>query len=739
MDKAAFLARAAAGFRGAKVKEEYLDTALRNLERWLQDPQFAAALPQLERLLEKPDALFDAFFREIPFGTGGRRGPVGYGTNRFNHFTLATSIQGHAEFLRRRFPGSRDLSVVVAYDVRRFADLRGVYDRGRPNALLGMTSKDFAEIAASVYSANGVRVWMPDPEGGAYLSTPELSFAIIREKASGGLNISASHNHPDDNGAKIYNSHGGQEVPPVDEDLATIVEKTTSAESMPFETAVARGLVRWLAPEVHEAYLEMNRQVSRDGALRSARIVFTPLHGTGFHSAGAALQRAGFDVEVYPDQAEPDGAFPSVPFRSPNPEVPQSLLGAKEHARKRGADLVLGTDPDADRLGMMAPHAGEWVFFTGNEIGIILINYLLSHGERPKAGRRPFVVTTVVTTSLFGRMAKARGVQVLDDLGVGFKYIAEVLSAIEEKGTFRHLRARPEDFLIAIEESHGYLVVPHVRDKDAAGAAVLLGEIASLLKDSGRSFVDYLDEAYREFGYVRNALVSTVMLGASGFVRMRQIQDRLRESPPAAIGGRKVLELTDRWDESGPWGKIQSATDRLSRDLLTFRLEGGARLTLRPSGTESKNKIYVEVCGEPLGKDATDGALARDKERIDAAARDLARSFTREMLSTVDISLPDYALDVSDLVALEWKQDFAEKFLPELIARVERGGSEGERGALGAWIDRRLSPYGADARLLVAGAVRSYLDLEPPPPRVREALVEAFSLAGASREDPSGR
>lgn len=713
-------------FAQIKVSDALRQKAEENLSRWLEEDGFADARPQLESLIERKsfNLLFDAFFQDIPFGTGGRRGPVGFGPNRLNPFTVATSIEGHSRFLKKKFPSVEQLSVVVAYDVRVFTDLRGVYDRNRPNPLLGLTSRDFARIAASVYAANGIKVWMPDPSKDRLLATPELSFAIRHQHAQGGLNISASHNHPDDNGAKIYNDRGSQEIPPVDEELARIVEATAAARSLPFDEAVERGLVQWLPDDVAAAYLETNARVSRDPSRRSAKIVFTPLHGTGFCSAGSALVAAGFDVELFKDQARADGTFPTVPFRSPNPEVPQSLLAAMEHAREVGADLVLGTDPDADRLGMMAPHDGEWVFFNGNEIGALLAHYVFAKAGPLRPGIDRFGVTTVVTTSIFSRLAKAFGVKVVDDLGVGFKYIADVINTIEARGKYRDITSTVEGFLIGIEESHGYLVVPGIRDKDAAGAAVLLAEIASILKDEGKSFTKRLDAIYREYGYVRNFLVSTVMLGATGFSNMRRIQESLRKDPPTAIGGRKVLRAEDRWNEKGPQGKIVSETDRMSRDLLTFVLEGDARVILRPSGTESKNKVYVEVSGKPLGLSASEDALSAEKLRIEEAARALGRAFTKLMLSRIEVRLPDYALEISDLVALENKIELAERILPELVQRLEKAAPGPE---LETWLDGRLKPFGADARLLVEPAVVAFVAAAQMPPRVETALRGLFT------------
>jgi len=730
--KESSIERAREGFAKLQASEALRKRAEANLALWLADERFRDAWPQVERLIDSGNAglVFDAFFQDLPFGTGGRRGPVGFGPNRMNPHTVATSVEGHSHFLRERFPAT-ELSVVVAYDVRVFNDLRRVYDPALPNRLLGMSSKDFAMGAAEVYAANGIRVWMPDPSSGRLLSTPELSFSIRSLSAHAGLNVSASHNHPDDNGAKVYNEKGSQEIPPTDEVLARIVEATTAARSVPFAEAVQRGLVRWIPGDVHEEYLRVNADVSRDRSARSARIVFTPLHGAGWGSAGEALERAGFSVEIYPEQASPDGGFPTVPFRAPNPEVREALHGARDHAKRLSADLVLGTDPDADRLGMMAPEGDDWIFFGGNEIGVLLAHYLLVEKRRaPRvSGGRPFAVTTLVTTSLFSRIAHAAGAAVIDDLGVGFKYIADVLNSIEDRKSYRDLCADLDDFVLGIEESHGYLVLTHVRDKDAAGAAVLLAEIASRLRESGTTFAERLDAIYAEFGCVRNLLVSTVMTGAQGFLDIRAIQASLREKPPRDIGGRKIVEFTDRWSEEGPLGPIRSETDRMSRDLLVFALEGGSRIVLRPSGTESKNKVYVETAGSPLGAAAPRTLVAAEKARLDGEARFLAKAFTREMLSRIGVALPDYALEVSDLVSLDGKKDFAGKFLPELLARIQKG-EEGE--PLGVWIDERLRGYGADGRLLVAPGIRAFLQNPGLTGEEARALEAAFFAAGPS-------
>ena len=722
-----FMSLVNAAFAKIDVSEELRDFATHNVQRWLTEERFADAAPQLQQLIEggKFDLLFDAFFQQIPFGTGGRRGAVGFGTNRINRFTISTSIQGHCDFLRRYHP-DEDLSVVVAYDVRCFNDLRGVYDRGTENALLGTSSLDFAKVAASVYAANGVRVWFNDPESKHFISTPELSFSIRKLGAHGGLNISASHNHPDDNGAKIYNARGGQEIPPLDEEMAKIVESIEDARSMPWQEAVDAGLIRWIDASVHDEYVQTNVELSLDAKLRSARIVFTPLHGTGWSSVGETLQKCGFEVEQFPDQAEPDGAFPNVPFRSPNPEVPQSCDKATEWAKGRNADVVLAADPDADRLGMIVPDPDRgWTFLNGNQVGTLLAAYMIENGAASQR-EHPFCVTTVVTTSLFRRIAEASGVQVVSDLPIGFKYIAEVLRQVEDKGCYGDIRATLDDYVVGIEESHGYLVTPLIRDKDAAGAAVLLAEMVSKLKDSGRPVLSWLDDVYRRFGYVRNRLVSTVMLGAKGYLDIRKIQQNLRSDPPQSIGGLKVLQFVDRQDESGPFGKIVSETDRSARDLLTFDLESDVRLVLRPSGTEPKNKIYVEVGAPALGPDASDTALETQKREVDALAGRVAEDFTLVMLERIGVEAPRWALKVSDLVPLTWKLDFGNSLLPEIVERIGAGKKPAD---LKGWIVGRLESYGADGCLLVQDAVRAYIETESPSADVARALEETFELS----------
>ncbi len=699
------LAACARGFEALEVGAEDRATAHANLRRWLEEPSFEVYWPQLEWLVEQEnwDALLDAFFRVLPFGTGGRRGPVGVGTNRFNAFSLASSVQGHAEFLRRHEAGDEH-AVVVVYDVRAYHDLRGVYSKEHPNPLIGITSRDFALIAAEVYAAKGIRVYLPD-EG--YLSTPELSFAIRRMGASAGLNISASHNHPDDNGGKFYNRHGAQHVPPHDEVLAKLVDAVETIERMPIEEAREAGLIESIPSDQHAAYVSLNVAQSLAPDARDAHVVFTPLHGTGVNTVAAVLREAGFRVELVPEEAEPDGRFPAVPFRAPNPEVRESMERAMKLAGEQGADLVMSCDPDADRIGVCARlRDGTWRFLNGNEIACLVTHYkleqLAADGRLPA---KPLVVKTEVTSELLEPITKAFGGTLVGDLLVGFKYHGNILERIEDESYGQGFTL--DDFIVAVEESHGVLVTPEIRDKDAAGAAILLAELAALLKREGKTLADRLDEIFLAYGYYAVRLTSTVMTGAMGLANIRRIQAALRERPPSELAGRRVEKMIDHLDESGIHGPIVSGTDAASRDVLVLRLEGGDRVILRPSGTEPKNKAYVEVRMPALGVDASAEALAAQKEEGDRRALEIGDALTQHMLREIGVDLPRFALRVSGLVSLDDRVDFAERFVPALVKRAQGDDSDPE---LGAWIDENLAAYGKDARGLTGEAMQAFLD-----------------------------
>jgi phosphoglucomutase len=667
------------GFQAVQLDDKLKDAALSNLQEWLCDERFALYRPAIVSLIEdgRYKLLVDSFYRMLPFGTGGRRGAVGVGPNRINPYTVTTSVQGHSQFLKLRFPEA-SLHVVLAADVRCFADMKELYRPGTLGPLEGMTSRSLCQMAAQVYAANGIRVVMADPRENTYVSTPELSFLIYDLQAHGGLNISASHNPPDDNGAKFYNAAGGQEVPPHDEELVKIASQVREALTTGFNEAVDQGLIHFLTREQRMSYIDANLSISLDRSARSAKVAFSSLHGTGITTAAPVLERAGFSVAIVRSQETFDGAFPAVPHHVPNPEVPSAMEAVIDVARREGCDVAMATDPDADRLGVAVPdNAGDWQCLTGNQIGILMAYHILE--TRKQAGLllpSNYVIKTEVTTNLVANIAEAYGVRCIGHLLVGFKYIGDVLDQIDRTGRWNgEFQARSTDFLLAVEESHGVLATEVIRDKDAANGALLIAELASICKDQGSSLYQQLQSIYKKYGYFGTGLKSVVMEGAAGLANIAAIQKRLRESPPTHIAGIKVLEFHDRQDEKGTFGPIKSQTDRESRNVLVFVLEGGARLVLRPSGTEPKNKSYLELAASPVGSDAGDDKLPAQIDEVNRKLDEILTGWVVEMLACIGTRLPPYATRFADSVPLSRKLLFVNVIDPEIrhivVSRVD--------------------------------------------------------------------
>jgi phosphoglucomutase/phosphomannomutase len=641
------LAEATEGFKGIEADAALKDQALRNLSQWLTEFQFAAYRAQLEWLIQTKQwaGLLDRFHQILPFGTGGRRGPVGIGPNRMNLWTLGASVQGHCEYLRERFPGVSPLRVVLAYDVRRFEDKRKNYNPELPNPVLHLSSKSLAHHAAGVYAANRIHAVTVPPDSPCYLATPELSFVIRHLQAHGGLNISASHNPPDDNGGKFYDERGGQPVPPDDQIMADLVDQVASIKELPFAEAVRTGMVQFLDDAPHAAYIELCKRqaIVPPPKSREIKIVFTPLHGVGSMTAMEALQAEGYEVLPVAEQMTPDGMFPNV-TQTPNPEVPASMDRAVNLAKRQAADLVLSTDPDADRLGATAPDRdGNWQFVTGNQIAALLTHFKLSKlaqsGELPES---PIVVKTEVTTGQVTRIARHFKAQIVENLLVGFKYVAEVLWQLERDGQYEDVTGTPLDFVIGVEESHGVLVTPKIRDKDAGGGAVLLADLALDQKRRGRTIPDYLAALAREFGYFRNENVPVAMSGIQGKQQMATMLDALRARPPREIAGLAVTGFEDLRDERGRMGPIKGATDFASRNVLIFHLGDRARIVLRPSGTEPKAKVYVEACTPPCPAGAAAETWHQTCQDVNALVNHLADDFLRQALEPIGMALPGH-------------------------------------------------------------------------------------------------
>ncbi|MFT4622678.1 MAG: phosphoglucomutase [Myxococcota bacterium] len=615
----AWLHAAAHGIRALDLPPHLAEAAVANLGRWVAD--HPADGPTLEHLaaMGRFAALADAFYQTLPFGTGGRRGAIGVGPNRINPHTVGASVQGHVAWLRQRFPGE-DLRIVIAYDVRAFHDVAGVY-AGAPCALLGLSSRGLSEHAARVYAANGVTCWLLPRDAEGWTSTPELSFAIRTLQAHGGLNLSASHNPPDDNGVKVFDQTGAQLVPPHDQSLLDTVAQVGTVAIAEWDAAVADGSIRPLPASIHRDYVATIAALARPGA-RDVHVVYTPLHGTG--CVHEILAAAGFRVTLHAPQAAADALFSTVPGQVANPERPVALAHAI--AAAADADLVLGTDPDADRIGCAVRHADGWVHLSGNAIAVLVVDEMLQR----EWTRTPLVVLTEVTSRLVSRVARAAGAAVVDDLLVGFKYIGELLAHLDDGGTAAGHAASDLVFIAGVEESNGVLVTADIRDKDSGGGALMLALAAARARAAGHTLVDRLAALEARHGVIRNAQVRQSYAGAAGLAKRAALLDALRQAPPATFAGRDVVSFTDHRSPTGRFGPIRSESDAASRNVLVLELgtgphDDGARVVLRPSGTEPKVKVYLQVLGKPgldaAGRAAVEVTLA---ELGDAARAELA-------------------------------------------------------------------------------------------------------------------
>jgi len=469
----------------------------------------------------------------------------------------------------------------------------------------------------------------------------------------------------------------------------------------------------------------VNRRLSLTPDQRGGRIVYTPLNGTGSNTVGRLLRSEGFDVRAVPTQEPFDGAFPDVKFLAPNPEVRSCYAQAERIGDECDADIILTTDPDADRIGLEARRRdGSWQFITGNELIFLVTRFVLD--KRRDLGLLPegsFLLKTLVTSNLVTTIARSYGCKVIPDLLVGFKYHADVLANLEETGSWKELKGQPSGFVLGVEESHGLLLSPAVRDKDAAGAALALAELNAVCVAEGRTLVDELNALYARFGYVSNRLMTTVMTGAAGLDRIRAIQASLRADPPAHVGGRAVLAFQDMADEEGPMGPIKSGTDAAARNVLMLTLEGDVRLAIRPSGTEPKNKIYVEVPGTTPTSDLTPEQLEAERRRCDAESEDLGLAFERLTLARVGIEIVPAASRVSGLLGLDRKVHFGTTFLPALARAAQDANLD-----LAAFVDEALEAYGADPRELVAAGVEHWLTEADLPEDAEERVRVLFGL-----------
>lgn len=512
--------------------------------------------------------LVESFYRDLEFGTGGLRGIMGVGTNRMNKYTVGTATQGLANYLKKSFEGEAEIKIAIAYDSRN-------------------NSPEFAQVAADVLAANGIKVFLFEN----LRPTPELSFAVRYLNCHGGIVVTASHNPKEYNGYKVYWNDGGQLVPPHDKNVIEEVQKITNIDDVKFEGGEAN--ITMISKEVDNAYLDAIKSLSLNPDIisrqKDLKIVFTPIHGTGGEMVPPALERFGFtNVSLVEQQMNPDGNFPTV--RSPNPEEKAAMTMALEQARKLDADLILATDPDSDRVGVgVKDNNGQFILLNGNQSASLLIYYLVNQWEsKGKLTGKEYIVKTIVTSELLKDIAVSRGIESYDVL-TGFKYIAEVIRMNEGTKTF----------IGGGEESYGYLVGDFVRDKDAVSSCCMLAETAAWAKDQGLTMYQLLIDIYKKYGFYLEDLISVTKTGKSGAEEIQKMMANYRQNPPEEINGLHVVALKDykQQVETNLITKKQYPIDLPKSDVLQFLLEGGSKITVRPSGTEPKIKFYFGVKG----------------------------------------------------------------------------------------------------------------------------------------------
>ena len=531
------------------------------IDEWLSAPFDLETQNSVKALIKYPEKLEDAFYTSLKFGTGGMRGVMGVGTNRINKYTLGKSTQGLSNFLKKKYP-SGDLKSVIAFDCRH-------------------QSKGLAKIVADIFTANGIFCYLFSD----LRPTPELSFAVRHLQAHCGIVITASHNPPEYNGFKVYGKDGGQLVPPDDKAIITEIEKTTYKE---IRYKGYSNLLKYIDEKLdsayHQAVLEDAKMNDKDKS--QLKIVFTPIHGTSITAIPQVLKIAGYkQIFVVKEQEKPNGDFPTVV--SPNPEEKQALNLAVKLAEEKQADIILGTDPDSDRLGIVIRDFKQNPYYlSGNQIIVVLTEYLLSKKLAKKLlNKNHFIASTIVSTPMMRLIANAYNIKFRSCL-TGFKWIAELIEN-ESKLTF----------ISGGEESFGFLVGSQVRDKDAVSASLLACELASELKSQGKSIYDFLLECYKKYGIFHERLLSITKEGKAGAEAISKLMQSFRNDPPEKIGGIIVQTIEDyKTSNSKNLKNNHKKEINLSKaDVLIFILEDGSRIALRPSGTEPKIKFYFSV------------------------------------------------------------------------------------------------------------------------------------------------
>lgn len=551
----------------ADFHQHVSSAAAANIERWLSEPKYAEYRDELQEMIDERrwQELEDGFFKVIEFGTGGRRGTTGIGSNRINRVTIGESTQALCQYALHDDPNAHERGVVIACDTR-------------------LSSTELSQYAASVCAGNGFRTYIFE----SFRATPELSFAVRELGAAIGIVISASHNPPADNGFKAYWNDGAQLVAPHDRGVLDMAEAVSKIHAVDYDEAVSSGQIQLVGAEMdgkyHAAVL-----AQAEGEFRDLRIVYSPLHGAGQTNTLPVLRQAGFEVLTVDEQMDPDGSFPTIENGKPNPEERAANDRAVADMLAHEADIAITNDPDADRIGVMVRHEGEVFYLSGNQAAVLATDYALRRlQQRGELTPQHYIAKTIVTTDMLDALAAHYGVRVYGNMLIGFKYIGELI---------RHKESSGETFVIGGEESYGLLKGDYARDKDGATGALPLAEYAAELKASGATLIDRLFELYAQHGLYMERLDTIVCPGAEGFAEMQAIMRRLRETPPADVGGERVTAVLDysSLERRDLTANDTSQIDCVSGDVIVFEFgDTSRRITIRPSGTEPKLKFYVQ-------------------------------------------------------------------------------------------------------------------------------------------------
>ena len=565
-----------------------MDAAIQqNIDKWLNGSFDEEVKKEIRDLQTKhPDDLADAFYRNLEFGTGGLRGIMGVGINRMNKYTVGIATQGYANYLKKSFPG-KEVRVALAHDSRN-------------------NSRFFAETAANVFAANGIKVFLFDD----LRPTPELSFTIRQLKCQGGVVCTASHNPKEYNGYKAYWDDGGQLVPPHDKNVIAEVEKIHDINDVKWSGG--ENNITIIGKDIDNAYLKMVKGLSVYPEIiskqKDLKIVFTPIHGSGIKLVPPALKEFGFEnVHIVEEQAKPDGNFPTVDY--PNPEERATMSIGLQKAKELDADILCGTDPDADRIGIgIKDTKGNWVLMNGNQTAVLAFNYMIeSRKEKGIAQPNDMVVKTIVTTNLIDVIAEQNGVNCYNVL-TGFKWIAELIKEKEGK----------ENYVIGGEESYGLMIGSQIRDKDAVSAVCILCEMAAYEKSKGRSLYEKLIDLYLQYGYYLEDLISITKKGMNGQQEIAQMMENFRNNPPKSLAGSKVVELLDYQKQSKT--DLQTGQNFVinlpKSNVLQFITEDGSKISARPSGTEPKIKFYFSVNTKLESIDRFEETQQKAKDKI---------------------------------------------------------------------------------------------------------------------------